>query len=292
MSRAPSKKAAAPATLTRSNDDVPVFPGLDPVGERFGRGLADLFASFGYGESVIRAGAMQMTSVSEWQSARSLNNAILRFDMKPVKGPMFVSIPAKLVTQLVDMFFGGDGLVETADHEFSPAEQRFLVRLGEQCLPLLAAAWKDIVSIQPEMIRLEPAGGKPTIGKAQDLIVVQLFAINGPNGKSEMQCVFPVSALRPIEALRSLPESETAPATDAVWRDRLEQAVMQVRLPIRSVFARPELSLDNLLALKPGDIIPILMPRHVPVSIGDRLFAHGSVGESNGRTAIKIESLL
>ena len=233
MNRAPSKKAAAPATLTRSNDDVPVFPGLDPVGERFGRGLADLFASFGYGESVIRAGATQMTSVSDWQSARSVNDAILRFDMKPVKGPMFVSIPAKLVTQLVDMFFGGDGLVETLDHEFSPAEQRFLVRLGEQCLPL-----------------------------------------------------------RPIEALRSLPESETAPATDAVWRDRLEQAVMQVRLPIRSVFARPELSLDKLLALKPGDIIPILMPRHVPVSISDRLFAHGSVGESNGRTAIKIESLL
>ena len=114
----------------------------------------------------------------------------------------------------------------------------------------------------------------------------------GPNGKFEIKCVFPVSALRPIEALRTAPEGENASVVDAIWRDRLEQAVLQVRLPIRSVFARPELSLEKLIALKPGDIIPVLMPRYVPVSIGDRLFAHGSVGESNGRTAIKIESLL
>lgn len=292
MSRAPVKSVAAPASLTRSHEDIPVFPGLDPVGERFGHGFADLLANFGYGESIIRAGATQMTSVAEWQAARSGNDALLRFQMKPIKGPMLISIPGKLVAQLVDMFFGGDGLVETVDHEFSPAEHRFLARLGEQCLPLLAAAWKDVISIQPLMTRIEPNGSKPALGKAQDLIAAQPFAISGPNGKSEIQCVFPVSALRPIEALRWAPESETAPAIDSVWRDRLEQAVMQVHLPIRSVFARPELSLEKLIALKPGDIIPVLMPRYVPVSIGDRLFAHGSVGESNGRTAIKIESIL
>jgi flagellar motor switch protein FliM len=292
VSRAPSKTAAASASLTRSNEDVPVFPGLDPVGERFGRGLADLLASFGYGESIIRATATQMTSVSEWQAGRSASDALLRFHMKPIKGPMLISMPVKLVAQLVDMFFGGDGLVATADHDFSPAERRFLTRLGEQCLPLLVAAWKDVISIQPQMVKIEPNGSKPALGKAQDLIAVQPFSISGPNGKSEIQCVFPVSALRPIEALRTAPESETAPAIDAVWRDRLEQAVLQVRLPIRSVFARPELSLEKLIALKPGDIIPVLMPRYVPISIGDRLFAHGSVGESNGRTAVKIESFL
>lgn len=292
MSRAATKSAPAPASLTRSNEDVPVFPGLDPVGERFGRGLADLLASFGYGQSIIRAGATQMTSVSEWQAGHCPNDAHLRFQLKPIKGPMLISMPVKLIAQLVDMFFGGDGLVETADHDFSPAERRFLTRLGEQCLPLLTAAWKDVISIQPQMVKIEPNGCKPALGKAQDLIAVQPFMISGPNGKSEIQCIFPVSALRPIEALRSAPESETAPAIDAVWRDRLEQAVMQVRLPIRSVFARPELSLEKLIALKPGDIIPVLMPRYVPVSIGDRLFAHGSVGESNGRTAIKIESFL
>jgi flagellar motor switch protein FliM len=292
VSRAPSKAAAAPASLMRSNEDVPVFPGLDPVGDRFGRGLADLLASLGYGESVIRASATQMTSVSEWQAGRSASDALLRFQLKPIKGPMLISMPVKLVAQLVDMFFGGDGLVETPEHDLSPAEQRFLSRLGEQCLPLLTSAWKDVISIQPQLVKIEPSGSKPALGKAQDLIAVQPFAISGPNGKSEIQCIFPVSALRPIEALRAAPESETAPVVDAVWHDRLEQAVMQVRLPIRSVFARPELSLEKLIALKPGDIIPVLMPRYVPVTIGDRLFAHGSVGESNGRTAIKIESLL
>ncbi|MGB5076327.1 MAG: hypothetical protein WBO17_02475, partial [Sphingorhabdus sp.] len=99
MTQAAVKTQAAPASLTRTNEDVLVFPGLDPIGERFGRGLTDLLANLGYGDAVIRAGATQMMSVSEWQAERSAHDGMLRFQMKPIKGPMLLSIPVKLVAQ-------------------------------------------------------------------------------------------------------------------------------------------------------------------------------------------------
>lgn len=282
----------APVSLTRNQDEAPAFPGLGPVGERFGRGLADLLARFGFGETHVRADVSQMTNVGEWQSTRSAKDALLRFQMHPMKGAMLLSLPARLVVQLVDRFFGGDGIFTVCHKDFSPAELRLLKRLGEACLPLLAAAWKDVITIEPQLMALEPDGRIPALGNPLEPIAVLPFAVSGHYGQFEIHCVFQQAALRPVEALKAGSEGDVAEPVDTIWQSLLGDAVMQVRLPIRSVFARPEMSLEKLVSLKEGDLIPILMPRHVPVSIGEKLFAHGSVGESNGRTAIKIESLL
>lgn len=292
MNSAAASSDTAPVSLTRSQDEAPVFPGLGPVGERFGRSLSDLLARFGFGENHVRAGAPLMTDVGTWQSGRSAQDALVRFQMSPMKGGMLLSVPAKLVIQLVDRFFGGDGIFTASNKDFSPAELRLLKRLGEACLPLLAAAWKDVLAIEPQLMAMEPDGRIPALGNPLEQIAVQPFAVSGSDGHFEIQCVFQQSALRPVVGLKTVCATATADPVDEAWQLQIEEAVMQVRLPVRSVFARPEMSLTKLLSLKEGDLIPILMPRHVPVSIGERLFAHGSVGESNGRTAIKIETLL
>ena len=62
-------------------------------------------------------------------------------------------------------------------------------------------------------------------------------------------------------------------------------------MPVRSVLARPEISLVKLLALEVGDIIPLTMPRHVPVTVAGRSFAFGSIGEANGNAAIMIDHI-
>ena len=69
------------------------------------------------------------------------------------------------------------------------------------------------------------------------------------------------------------------------------QSVSQVCLPVRSILARPELPLSRIMTLQPGDVIPLTMPRNVPLTVAGRLFAHGTIGESNGRAAIRIESI-
>ena len=71
----------------------------------------------------------------------------------------------------------------------------------------------------------------------------------------------------------------------------MNKALRDVRLPVRSVLARPEISLVKLLSLEVGDIIPLTMPRHVPVTVAGRSFAVGSIGEANGNAAIMIEQI-
>lgn len=283
---------AQPANLTGSKDDISDFPGLELVGERFARGLTDLFAGIGLGSAMARRGQTHMISLADWEASASAKSANFRFQLKPIKGSMLFCMPSSLIMQLVDIFYGGDGLVDSEDREFSSAEQRFLNRIGEQCLPLLTAAWKDMLGINPALQSVDLGASRLPRSKDNDPIAVQTLTLSGDGiGAVEIKCIFPLSALRPIAALRQPIDADITPVIDAVWRDRMEETVMQVRLPVRSVFARPELPLQKLLTLCVGDIIPVPMPRQIPVTIGGRLFAHGSVGEANGRTAIKIESI-
>lgn len=283
---------AQPASLTGSRDDISDFPGLELVGERFARGLTDLFAGIGLGSALVRRSQTQMFSTADWEAAASPKSANFRFQLKPIKGSMLFCVPNGLIMQLVDIFYGGDGLIASDDRDFSNAEQRFLTRIGEQCLPLLTAAWKDMIGINPVMQSVDVGAGRLPRSKDNDPLAVQTLVLTGDGIETtEIKCLFPLSALRPIATLREPVDTEATASIDAVWQERLEETLMQVRLPVRSVFARPELPLQKLLSLAVGDIISVPMPRQIPLTIGGRLFAHGSVGEANGRTAIKIESI-
>jgi flagellar motor switch protein FliM len=78
---------------------------------------------------------------------------------------------------------------------------------------------------------------------------------------------------------------------DPVWRRQLAERMDDVRLPARTVLARPNLNMSQLMALQPGDVINIHIARHLPLIIGNRVFAHGSIGEQDGRAAFMIEKL-
>jgi flagellar motor switch protein FliM len=49
--------------------------------------------------------------------------------------------------------------------------------------------------------------------------------------------------------------------------------------------------MSELMALRPGDVIPLNIPRHLPLIVGDRVYAHGSIGEQDGIAAFMIEKL-
>ena len=57
------------------------------------------------------------------------------------------------------------------------------------------------------------------------------------------------------------------------------------------MLARPNLSLADLMELKVGDVIPVTIGRALPLIVGNRIVAHGTIGEQDGRAAFQIEKL-
>jgi flagellar motor switch protein FliM len=283
---------AIPVSLLRERDDAPGFPGLGRIGERFARGLHNIIASVGADRATVSVGAIKLKSFGEWRSEQDASGALCRYQLPPIKGAMLMAVPPILILQMVDLFYGGTGEVSSARTEFTAAEARYISRFGEQCLPLLAAAWADVAVLNPALVDIQTDTTHAKLGKDIDLVAVQPFSVQiGGGDPVTLACVYPVAALRPIVALSDAPQPESAPPADPIWRDRLSAAVLEARLPVRSIFARPELPLGQLLALKAGDVIPVCLPNHIPIIVAGRLFAQGTVGEASGRAAIKIEKI-
>ena len=94
-----------------------------------------------------------------------------------------------------------------------------------------------------------------------------------------------------VEALTGAKVSADEEHLDPVWQSRIARRMRDIRLPARTVLARPNLSLADLMELKVGDVIPVTIGRALPLIVGNRIVAHGTIGEQDGRAAFQIEKL-
>jgi flagellar motor switch protein FliM len=121
-------------------------------------------------------------------------------------------------------------------------------------------------------------------------MVVTRFGIGKHHGKPIfIDIVYPVQSLKPYTP--SLNGKVLGAAPDPAWQNGLAKAVMTVTFPVRSVLAEPVISLAKLMELKEGDVIPISVAADVPVMVANGRLGTGTVGTSNGRAAIKLNSL-
>ncbi|MFC3783480.1 flagellar motor switch protein FliM [Sphingopyxis italica] len=296
--KAPAAPApsAAPADskeslLLRKAEGSYAFPALEGVANQFARSLRDLIRALGAPTVQIeRAGAEQM-SFAEW-SASAAPAIFWRYHAPPLKGPVLLAGSRSLLLQLVDIFYGGRGQLAAEREELTDAEDRFAARLGRDIGMQLAAAWRDKLAIEPELDSVTADPAKLAAVRADDELFVQRFTLRGaPFDGRTIMCAYPVAALRGVAGDELLPELQGNGSADPAWSGALDKALRDVRMPVRSVLARPEISLVKLLALEVGDIIPLSMPRHVPVTVAGRSFAFGSIGEANGNAAIMIDHI-
>ena len=288
---APEPADAKASLLLRKAADSYAFPALDSVANQFARSLRDLIRALGAPAIQIERSAGEQMSFADW-SASAAPAVFWRYHAPPLKGPVLLAAPRPLILQLVDIFYGGKGQLAAEREELTDAEDRFAARLGRDIGLQLAAAWREKLAVEPELdcVTCDPA--KLSAVRADDELFVQRFTLRGaPFDGRTITCAYPVAALRGIADVEPAADARETPPVDAAWNATLNGALKGVRLPVRSVLARPEISLVKLLGLEVGDIIPLTIPRNVPITVAGRNFAVGSIGEANGNAAIMIEAI-
>ncbi|WBH15675.1 flagellar motor switch protein FliM [Sphingomonas radiodurans] len=202
-------------------------------------------------------------------------------------------IEGKFVLELLDLFFGGTGAVPAdMPAEFSPAAEAMVGRLGQMIAVPLTAAWEPLARVSFTVGRCEANGAMLAGFEGDDAMIVTRFGIARGVGKPQfVDLVYPVSALKPHGTALTGKVVAKAAAEDAEWQTALTRAAMNIRFPVRSVLAEPSIRLSKLMALQPGDVIPLSFGTDVPVMVGGDRLGTGTVGTSNGHAAIRLTSL-
>jgi flagellar motor switch protein FliM len=268
------------------------LPALDRLNDRLAKRMRELFEPILRGKPVIEADPAAMRPLRDWQAEQPSFLALSLYGFKPLKGVLAVSMPAEFVSRLVDCYYGGAGtaLAPTAK-EFTRTEERLAGRLSDGLVAMLAETWKEVAPLEPLLKGRETNVAAARIAGPDEGVVVCRFTLASPGAKpARFDILFPAAALRSVEgALATRTEEGCARGTE--WRAQLGAALADVRIEARTVLARPELTVSELVQLKVGDVIPVTIPASVPLLVEGRTVAVGSIGEQDGKAALRIERI-
>jgi flagellar motor switch protein FliM len=278
----------------RGDSQAPIMlSGLDRLAEKLGRRMRALIEPIAGVRPHVAAQDTRVIEFGAWTADVPAFCSLSIYRMLPLKGQMLLCLDAGMISTLVDCFYGGIGNRPLpARGEFTPTEDRLIARLADSVTARLVDTWTDILPLDRSLILRESGIGYAAAAQPTDQMVLQRFTVSLTREQEwPIDILFPLSALRAVEALTgtSLPADEDH--CDPVWQTRIARRMRDIRLPARTVLARPNLSISDLMQLKVGDVIPVTIGRSLPLIVGNRIVAHGSIGEQDGRAAFQIEKL-
>ena len=267
--------------------------GIDRLGERIARHLRAAIEPIARAKTQVAAEPIRALSFEAWRAELPDVTSISQLRLLPLKGGALVATDPAFVTRLVDAFYGGVGRpAKDRPREFTPIEDRLRGRLTAAVSDALAAAWADVAELQPTLLGHETNPGFVSFVRGGEQVVVQSFMVTpGPSQTAAISIVYTAAGLRPFEPQLAAKVPGEVGEADPEWSARLAKALEQVRLPVRSVLARPEMTMSQLLDLKPGDVIPVTLPPRAPLIVADCRLALGTLGDRDGKAALMVEQV-
>jgi flagellar motor switch protein FliM len=267
------------------------MPTLEMINERFARHFRVSLFNFLRRFAEVGLVGIQVTKFSDYIRGLPIPTNLNMVRCHPLWGRALFVLDAKLVLTIVDNFFGGGQFYNKYEgREFTPTEMRVVRLLLDIIFKELKEAWKPVFGLEFEYLNSETNPLFSNIVSPTEVVVVSTFHIDLSSGAGDFQIVMPYSMIEPIRELLHAGIQSDRGETDDRWYKALEREIMNTEVTISSTLLQKTFTIDSLLKLKAGDVIPISLPDRVVLNAESIPICVGKVGVSNGQYAIEIES--
>jgi len=270
------------------------MPTLEMVNERFARYLRISLFTCMRKSSESTVNGVQMIKFGEYVHSLFVPTSLNMVRIRPLRGTSLFTFEAKLVFALVDNFFGGDGRyhAKIEGREFTPTERRIVQLLLNQIFIDLAEAWTPVYKVNFEYLDSEVNPAMATIVSPSEVVVVSSFTIELEGGSGNFHVCMPYSMLEPIREKLDAGVQTDRDDVDHRWLQSLREEIMAVDINIDSKLVEKNVTVNDILEMQEGDIIPIEMPNEIVVNAGGLPSFRAEYGVSRGHAALKINNLI
>jgi flagellar motor switch protein FliM len=192
---------------------------------------------------------------------------------------------------LTDSYYGGSTVqaLKRYQGEFTATEQRVIEIVTEGLIQAMQAAWRDLMTVTIGVQGREENIQFASFVDGSDTVIVCSFVVQLPRGEpAQFDVIYPLQTLKPIASqLRSRVQSDFV-QDDLSWRQKLEQAILNIPLQLTAEIARPTTSLRNLIHLQEGDVFPMQLHDAIRVKIEDRPVFDAQLGQVGGQAALNL----
>lgn len=201
--------------------------------------------------------------------------------------PLQVSFPGVPLLMLVDLAFGGRGTLAGPAPEAMPHSA--LVFAGKIEAMIAAALGQAFTQAGPFEARRRDTAIRRLEAFAPEIPValIEIKLELGDGEPASIHLALPQAGLAALCGIGSAP----APASARTAADPAAAPFADIPIELGARLVDARLSAAKIGGLQPGSVLPLAIARRVPLRIGERVIAWGSLGSLDDCTALQIIEL-
>jgi flagellar motor switch protein FliM len=270
------------------------MPTLEIINERFARNIRSGLFDFIRKSPEVAIGAIRVQKYSAFLREIVVPTNFNIVGVKPLRGSGLIVCDPNLVFAVIDALFGGAGKFHTRieGRDFSPTEQRVILRLLDTVCAEYRKAWQGIYPLELEYQRSEMQPQFVTIANPSDIVVATSFTLEIGETSGAVHFCIPYSTLEPIrDVLYSAPQGDSS-APDQRWLALLKTQIQAAEVDLVAELATAQATIEQLLAFKPGDFVELDLEPAIQAKVDGVPVFDCTYGTANNRYAIKIDRMI
>ncbi len=212
--------------------------------------------------------------------------------MEPLEGNVIVELNLPLAFSMIDRLVGGPGSGRPRFRELTEIEGALIAGTTNILLSAFSEAWSSVFEASFRAVATEMNPQSAQIVAPSEIVVLITFEMRVGDSRGMLSLCIPYLVIEPAVSKLSARSyfSGSSNANLAETRENIERELGRVRIPLSVVLGAAELSVEDLMSLAPGDVIPLgaAPGAEASVRIGSRAAFLAQPGTRGRRAAVQI----
>jgi flagellar motor switch protein FliM len=271
------------------------MPVLDRLNERwvteFQRKLTELIRQ----PVEVSLQQVQLAPYGDWLAGQPMPTSLNLCTVKPWPRSALVAVEGKLLFALVEKYYGGGAAKQAAKpaapaarETLTPSEQRLNKIIVDLLTDQFRRAFAPVATLEFQHAQTEIDPNYVNMATPSETMVVTRVEVTLGQVGGGVTLVLPLSSFEPVRDKLAEGLKTVSPESRQRWHKSLRTQLENAQLELTTVFIETEITLRELLQMKPGDVLPIEMPKTAMLRAGPRPLLRGKFGRSRGYNAVSV----
>ena len=229
--------------------------------------------------------------ISDFVLKIPLPAAIAVLNVEALGGRMYMVLDTRLIYTIISIIFGGPAQpYKVEGKNFTKFELKIIRNLIDIFTRHLNTAWVELVGEgEIEFVGFEDNPRRLITVSRNEIVIVITLNVEIETFKGEVYLAIPMKTIEPIKDLLRTADSESGS-----FKDVILDSLMGAQVLLEAILPPLNLSVGEVLELKEGDFVPLdrRAGEAVVIKVSGVPMFKGILGESNGKKAVKITSLI
>ncbi len=270
------------------------MPTMEVINERFAKNIRLGMFQFMRRSPEVSTGGVKVQKFSAFLRELVVPTNLNIMAIRPLRGSGLLVCDPTLVFAVIEALYGGVGKFHTRieGRDFSPTEQKVILRLVELITSEYQKAWQGIYPIELEYQRSEMQPQFASIAAPSEMVVTTSFTLEIGDTSGTLHFCFPYAALEPIRDVLYSTMHADAGDQDKRWVRLLEKQIQAATVTLVAELANAPATVEQMLAFKPGDFIELDLNQLIQAKVDGVPMLDCYYGTSNGKYALRVEQFV